>query len=822
MIFDYAKLGGEMAFHHAHKALTHGQHNSSQPSPNLLLTYMFIALINLGRTVLHWLNRFIRNDISDGSNTASWRRIILVRILAPWILFNLIRSNIAGFWYSLNFKEPWSTTDYPALCSDRTTNLLPWMSSEHPTFKSPWSNIRLLHVHPSNGLSGIEATLKRHSFLERPQYIALSYTWGDSARVKPITVNGKRMNVTENLWNALIHIRDPHRERVLWVDAISIDQSDNEEKSIQVSLMSFIYSRAEEVMIWLGDHKGPRWAEQAHPSDYHGDWAIRKATDYWAVTKYWLYILTQENYWTRCWIVQEIAMASRIRVLSGRISLPWPDFISLIRLYKSKTPLDSGTIENVLRLESLREARYVNSEAFSLDHLLEEFGDCFCSIDLDKVFAFVGMASDCLDGCLLVDYRKSPLTVYQDLIKHWNSRCLQTGSDAIGTTHFAAIARSILSKKSVFVPKVLTPPNIAENVESLLYLICGDDRAQYCSLVPTLRSLLTWADLGKGLLDRTLTYVFTGRTNTKSLWLTSTPEALQLWTPKDITEFDSNQRLVRIKGVIAGVVCDLGPMYHEFVEGSRIPARWAGRMGTIWGLACNASSMRSAKMINERLKMLLGPVADYRMRNFVSFNTDAPYSFYSSRLFIAFGPRREVVMGLAPWEVMSGDLLVQFWNTDAVLVVREKGDGKELSLVGRAGIVKDSGAIAWDVPTQRDDFEAQSEWTFDYLITISTLTRLTLDTIQWHGIELQFYDDASEQLRRTWTSHGFEMKDIEVFGDGASYDIVSDTSQLPHIDEIQTKDIERTCLLEPCQLYSSWRVEDSPGVRKLNRAGATR
>src|SRR6266480_5830112 len=105
-------------------------------------------------------------------------------------------------------------------------------------------------------------------------------------------------------------------------------------------------------------------------------------------------------------------MASRIRVVFGRGSLPWSDFISLIKLYKSKSPLDSRAVENVLRLESLRGAKYVDGEAYSLDHLLEEFGDCFSSINLDKIFSFVGMASDCLDGCLTVDYRKSPLAVY--------------------------------------------------------------------------------------------------------------------------------------------------------------------------------------------------------------------------------------------------------------------------------------------------------------------------------------------------------------------------------------------------------------------------
>src|SRR5579871_5149193 len=142
---------------------------------------MFIAIINFGRTLLQWLNRSVPSGISDKLKTASWKSL-LVRFLASWILFNLIKNNLVSFWYSLNFKEPWSTADYPALYSDRTANLLPWSPFAYPTLKSPSSNIRLLHIHPSNGFSGIEATLKQHSFLERPQYIALSYTWGDSAR----------------------------------------------------------------------------------------------------------------------------------------------------------------------------------------------------------------------------------------------------------------------------------------------------------------------------------------------------------------------------------------------------------------------------------------------------------------------------------------------------------------------------------------------------------------------------------------------------------------------------------------------------------------
>ena len=42
---------------------------------------------------------------------------------------------------------------------------------------------------------------------EVPAYTALSYTWDGSDRKTPICVNGLRMDVTHNLWEALVHLR---------------------------------------------------------------------------------------------------------------------------------------------------------------------------------------------------------------------------------------------------------------------------------------------------------------------------------------------------------------------------------------------------------------------------------------------------------------------------------------------------------------------------------------------------------------------------------------------------------------------------------------
>ncbi|KAH7396120.1 heterokaryon incompatibility protein-domain-containing protein, partial [Pyrenochaeta sp. MPI-SDFR-AT-0127] len=44
--------------------------------------------------------------------------------------------------------------------------------------------------------------------------------------------------------------------RVLWVDAICINQTDNDERSKQVAIMGEIYNRAIKVFAWLGEANG--------------------------------------------------------------------------------------------------------------------------------------------------------------------------------------------------------------------------------------------------------------------------------------------------------------------------------------------------------------------------------------------------------------------------------------------------------------------------------------------------------------------------------------------------------------------------------------
>jgi Heterokaryon incompatibility protein (HET) len=86
-----------------------------------------------------------------------------------------------------------------------------------------------------------------------PTYEALSYTWGDHSVTALIQVNGIELQITLNLFRALQRLRKGRKKRVLWVDALCIDQSNLAERSEQVPRMRSIYQRAERVVVWLGD-----------------------------------------------------------------------------------------------------------------------------------------------------------------------------------------------------------------------------------------------------------------------------------------------------------------------------------------------------------------------------------------------------------------------------------------------------------------------------------------------------------------------------------------------------------------------------------------
>ena len=119
--------------------------------------------------------------------------------------------------------------------------------------------IRVLVLYPATALDApmhghlLQAPLEKSS-----SYAALSYSWGmnkdgDAALNRTIKISGKRLEITQNLFEGLRRIRDSTQSRYLWIDAICINQDDISERNDQVAQMASVYSCSNRLIVWLGE-----------------------------------------------------------------------------------------------------------------------------------------------------------------------------------------------------------------------------------------------------------------------------------------------------------------------------------------------------------------------------------------------------------------------------------------------------------------------------------------------------------------------------------------------------------------------------------------
>jgi hypothetical protein len=260
-------------------------------------------------------------------------------------------------------------------------------------------------------------------------YLALSYAWGDPTPKYPIRIDGERRLVAENLWQFLCDAKTQPEEFScwLWIDALSIDQSDTEERQHQVGTMSTIFRNAYEVVVWLGQGFDDsilamrvlssvvqpslrsvysRWGESRQGT-------IRRAvysTDDPHVTpsamdeRYveWtmdvskaIVNLCQRPFWKRLWVFQELRHAKDIRLMCGQEIITWTAFRNLwsvvVELECFQDDI-SELLNNSLatRMMTLR----MKPMDFSLWNLLRETRSLDCADEHDRVYALLSVANE--------------------------------------------------------------------------------------------------------------------------------------------------------------------------------------------------------------------------------------------------------------------------------------------------------------------------------------------------------------------------------------------------------------------------------------------
>ncbi|KIN02747.1 hypothetical protein OIDMADRAFT_96258, partial [Oidiodendron maius Zn] len=157
-------------------------------------------------------------------------------------------------------------------------------------------SIRLLYLQATNPAAQavINCRLVHTNFKSKPIYEALSYTWGSENPAEFIFIDGAEFKVRRNLYWALYYLRQSRR-RVLWIDAICIDQGSFEERQYQVGLMGHIYHLSQNVIVWLGN--------PGNLDEFPFRIIKRKEIHNYFT---WLY---DHQYWKRLWIIQEVGLS---------------------------------------------------------------------------------------------------------------------------------------------------------------------------------------------------------------------------------------------------------------------------------------------------------------------------------------------------------------------------------------------------------------------------------------------------------------------------------------------------------------------------------
>ncbi|KAF5868701.1 putative heterokaryon incompatibility protein [Botrytis fragariae] len=292
--------------------------------------------------------------------------------------------------------------------------------------------VRLVTLLPGGLSEDIYCTLTTVSLIDKPFYEALSYVWGNLTNKCDINLQSLSFPVTTNLESALRYLRYRDLPRVLWIDAICINQEDIPERNSQVKYMGTIYSKSSIVLAWLGEPKTNKcltssftagWMDKLIPEgddvdeerdndlvfdtfekmlkDLEAHWEsdiddVASFSTQNLRTGAGIIRLFENPWWNRMWTVQEALLGKDTLLISGRRSILQNDLSAIFnsQLAHSKdgcNPRKSGFITtSLMKMRFVREYRDGNASS-SLEGLLNIFGERRCSDPRDKIYGLLGI-----------------------------------------------------------------------------------------------------------------------------------------------------------------------------------------------------------------------------------------------------------------------------------------------------------------------------------------------------------------------------------------------------------------------------------------------
>jgi hypothetical protein len=282
----------------------------------------------------------------------------------------------------------------------------------------------------------------------RPQYEALSYTWGDADISEPGHVEDclesseppATLGLRPNLAFALRSLRYSDKVRILWIDAICINQQDIEERNEQVKRMTNIYILAQRVVAWLGEesndskhaltalrHVGRQLEVTksgriiaAHNATESELWRNDHKPSFDQRTWQALMNFMERAWFYRVWCWQEIKLGSAQAVLQcGRDKIAWNKFWLAVLCLHNKNELPS-----MLFRERCRHIAYLKYSLAGqpMSNILDISRSKGCSNPRDKIYGLLGITPSYFSSGIVVDYSQPVQDVYKEaFLTHLNT-----------------------------------------------------------------------------------------------------------------------------------------------------------------------------------------------------------------------------------------------------------------------------------------------------------------------------------------------------------------------------------------------------------------
>ncbi|KAE9380972.1 hypothetical protein N431DRAFT_433147 [Stipitochalara longipes BDJ] len=285
------------------------------------------------------------------------------------------------------------------------------MSVEHSQYAQYMQleegQIRLLVLRQgSNQDEPIECELSICELDNAPQYEALSYYWGTNKNTRVISLHGLPFRIREDLYNALRRLRQCETSRILWVDYICINQSNQVEIYEQISRLGDIYSKAKSVPICLGE--GTIATDQA--MDYllqikeagTSQIALDRMDD---LTLEGFQDILSRPWFQRAWIIQDAFYARAAVLHCGSKAVSSKTMIRASKLLSDKIdPLSQHILDLMPGSRRGDEA----SSKIQLYDLLQRFRHAKTTDQRDKIYALLGMVDfGYSKSIILADYTMS-------------------------------------------------------------------------------------------------------------------------------------------------------------------------------------------------------------------------------------------------------------------------------------------------------------------------------------------------------------------------------------------------------------------------------